>query len=1145
MSDSSLGRTIQERARILLKALLDYDPGMDSDRFKGILKGSLGKNPRSQRGYDQSQKLTFHVYSLSNQAGRRVEATVYSLAKLPGMVGERELTEEEVKDATRCLEKFEIIEQDVVKGKTERTLTLKYKDKEEILARFEQKCQDWNAQNEAKSSKDPWTRVRHFVPPEFDLLAQTFFQKRRGGESRILKLPSAAKNWSLITQGSYIERDQQGEALALAEELAKYSGISLLLIRGEPGAGKTALMQWLAYELSSQERIVLQTKKEDLYWLEPLWEFSEQIGEQHFYLIADDLFRDASILDELDRNELQFPLTLIGTTRLNEDQQDKLRMRGYRIEYLDLELSPSPESQEKERILERIRQQDPEAKARLDHKTPEELKKLMAAPSMLVLMLQLSEGKPFDLIVADIIKRLPSEEDYPVYQVFGVICSFYQYGIITPAGVLPSCLPEYSKKAVRDVVDVARDAELKGLVNTISKGGYEGLATIHELIAQTAMSVNYPRSRGKNLPYSPKSLEDHLRTVIQALDPTQETHKFWATYALRLLAVNSHTKLVHQVLNDYPDQIQSLQQRSGVTEWFKWKELYQVLGLLDKRDRCLNTILSSEPQGQWDWVYWLQITRQLASYEQKLQAITKTATWLKANTDDYNVRLEYLALIEQYGTPEQKKQAIDQTATWLQQHPEDTWIRTKYLALIEQCGTPQQKQEAIAQTTTWLQQHTEDYHVRTKYLALIEQYGTPEQKQEAIAQTTIWLQQRTEDTVVRTKYLALIGQCGTPEQKKQAIDQTATWLQHHPEDSSVRKHYLAMVGLYGTNEQRQEVLAQTAIWLAHYPNYSTVREIYLAVVRKAGKDIMDVESIISQQWQWISQQLRVEQSLWEAFLPVLYHHAQPQLIQEAVNLALKQYPENRNIICLVFAYFRDELDYETCYRLADSLRKYRLPIDKWQNVIHAANFFRDYGELDTAEWIYRRILKAAEFRASKHGNDMQKTINFATLSYARLLLLRNPPDPYTATDFLQPILAENPRHCVAHWCMAQCYQAKRHSYSTKGRKFYDQAINHFEKAIEFDQEKNGQFWYDFGCFYRDAMENPTEARKCFENSLNQKINLPACVDLAELEVQDGNFECARELLQKGLALVPITRPEKEQREKLEPQIQAIQAQLGS
>jgi len=1213
MSNRSLGSTIQPRARILLKALLDYDPETDRDRFQGILRASLKKKQGSGGGYDPSQKLTFDVYSLSNKTGRRVEATLYSLAKLTGIVGERELTDKHIEDAIRCLEQFDIIEYSGVQGKTKLTLTLKYKDKREILARFEKKCQDWNAQKEAKSSKDPWTRVRYFVPPEFDLLDQTFFQKRQGGESRILKLPSAAKNWSLITQDSYIERDQQGEVLGLAEELAKYSGISLLLIRGEPGAGKTAVMQWLAYKLSttSQKR-VLQTKKEDLYWLERLEVFSEQIEKQHFYLIADDLFRDASILDELDRNELQFPLTLIGTTRLNEDQQDKLGMGKYRIEYLDLELSPSPESQEKERILERIRQQDPEAKARLDQKTPAELEKLMAAPSMLVLMLQLSEGKPFDLIIADIIKRLPSEEDYPVYQIFGVICSFYQYGIFTPAGVLPSCLPEYSKKAVRDVVDFARDAELKGLVNTISKGGYEGLATIHELIAQTAMSVKYPRSPGENLPYSCNSLEDHLRAAIQALDASEETHKRWVYHGLRLLAINGKAALVRQVISDYPDQIQFLQQGGRISDWSHLAKMYEAAGLLAERDRCLNAILSTEPQSSWEWEYGLSLIERLGTNQQKQEAISQTSTWLEAHpenwlvrrqyivlvekqgtleqkqkeiaqtttwlqqhSEDYHVRTQYLALIEQCGTTQQKQQAIAQTDTWLQQHSKDTYVRTKYLALIEQYGTPEQKKQAIAQTTTWLQQHPEDHHVRYKYLALIGHCGTTQQKQQAIgAQTTAWLQQHPEDVSVRTQYLALIGQCGTQEQKEQAIAQTDTWLQKHPEDVSVRENYLALIrqcgtpeqkqeaitqtvrwlqnhtddtnvrtqylaliGQYGTIQQQREAIAQTAIWLAHYPNYSTVREIYLAVVGKAGKDIIDVESIISQQWQWISQQLRVEQSLWEAFLPVLYHHAQPQLIQEAVNLALKQYPENTSIICLVFAYFRDELDYETCYQLADFIRQSRLPTNKWQNFIHAANFFRDYGELDTAEWMYRRILKAAKLRASKHGNDMQKTIKFATLSYARLLLLRNPPDPYTAINHLGPILAENPKHCVAHWYIAHCYQAK-------GRKLYPQAINHFEKAIEFDQQKNGHFWYDFGCFYRDAMENPTEARKCFENSLNQKINLSACVDLAEIEVQDGNFERARESLQQGLALVPITRPEKEQREKLEPRIQQLQAQLG-
>ncbi|MEQ9369928.1 MAG: hypothetical protein RIG63_13025 [Coleofasciculus chthonoplastes F3-SA18-01] len=159
------------------------------------------------------------------------------------------------------------------------------------------------------------------------------------------------------------------------------------------------------------------------------------------------------------------------------------------------------------------------------------------------------------------------------------------------------------------------------------------------------------------------------------------------------------------------------------------------------------------------------------------------------------------------------------------------------------------------------------------------------------------------------------------------------------------------------------------------------------------------------------------------------------MIQKAVNLALKQYPKNVTITCLIFGYFQNDLDYKTCYRLADFISQSQLHTSQWQNLI-SANFFRDYGELDKAEDIYQRIIKNAKFRIRKYDDDLQKAINFASLNYVYLLLLRQPPDPYTAMDYLQPILTKNPKHGVAHWYMARCYQAQGHNYSSKGRKVY-------------------------------------------------------------------------------------------------------------
>lgn len=112
----------------------------------------------------------------------------------------------------------------------------------------EQKPQKWEFNVEGniyiarslQTGKDPWTKARQFLPPNFELLDQKFFERRgQREESSILKL--RIPTWALIVQGNYIERDQQSEALKIGEQLSQFRGISLLLIQGEPGAGKTAL----------------------------------------------------------------------------------------------------------------------------------------------------------------------------------------------------------------------------------------------------------------------------------------------------------------------------------------------------------------------------------------------------------------------------------------------------------------------------------------------------------------------------------------------------------------------------------------------------------------------------------------------------------------------------------------------------------------------------------------------------------------------------------------------------------------------------------------------------------------------------------------------------------------------------------------
>jgi hypothetical protein len=129
-------------------------------------------------------------------------------------------------------------------------------------------------------------------------------------------------------------------------------------------------MKWLTYQLSQEGEIVLQLKGENYNWLYSLSEFSHQIQQKPIYLMVDDLFRDEDFfLRNLEDNDLQFPLIIIGTTRMNENQQERSELAHYKIKSLTLELN----SEERERFLQEIRHKDKEADKRLNQLSREAL----------------------------------------------------------------------------------------------------------------------------------------------------------------------------------------------------------------------------------------------------------------------------------------------------------------------------------------------------------------------------------------------------------------------------------------------------------------------------------------------------------------------------------------------------------------------------------------------------------------------------------------------------------------------------------------------------------------------------------------------------------------------------------------------------
>ncbi len=408
--------------------------------------------------------------------------------------------------------------------------------------------------------------IDKFLPDGFQKLENSFLDiENKRKECHLLEIPEA--NWSLITQGNYIERDIQTELLYQTKNLATFEGISILLIKGEPGAGKTAIMYWLAYELFKENYLIIfpsfKSNEEESGWLEQLHIFSEKILNKHFYIIIDDIFRNLSIIKELKEKESNpFPITLIGTTRLNEDKQNNLnKSSGFRIKEWKIN---NPTEQEKKRIFNKIRE-DTDGQSRLDALGESKLQKLQEhdAP-MLVLMLEISQGKPFTQIIADVIKRLPNKPDKPVYKVYEVICSFGQYGIHVAQEIMPLCLSNFSDyDAVEEIIYRAETYYLSGLIKKIeTRFEYDALMVTHEIIAEYAINkVHYDPIEGENLPYKPKSFRKYLEIVFKNIDKYNTSHVRWITYCLKTLATTQQKeiiRLVKDILRIHKEQIQVL-----------------------------------------------------------------------------------------------------------------------------------------------------------------------------------------------------------------------------------------------------------------------------------------------------------------------------------------------------------------------------------------------------------------------------------------------------------------------------------------------------------------------------------------------------------------------------------------------------------
>lgn len=686
-------------------------------------------------------------------------------------------------------------------------------------------------------------------------------------ETRFLSISKG--DWALVARGRAIERDL---AKQVASELLQPHDERMVLqtIRGEPGSGKTTLLLEIGARLVEAGCTVL-----EVLGGAPLDDFryyatklSNDSPRRLFFLI-DDIYRDeeqADLIVEVFSNlgEL-LPISIIATTPSFADRTKSIRASSY----LDMFPAVSPDNLTDNEI-DQLRKMPSVSKL-----GPKLIDTLIQARRILVVMLQLTEGKPIEQILLETARHL--KKNFPeTYRAWGIVSLFSARNLPIPSSLLNAILgaPYFTDSLLKTPAKIGSE----GIIFPSSFLFKESWFAGHVLIAQYAYKVEFA---------------DKLRQVcVAAADlasPSDPEHSVFLGRMLRFLSTGSHgfsaeLPLATDVFNSYEEKIRNMAMSypEGMADWaLAFRRLGQrtlaeqcllkakpttpgravgVIRALEQLGKTHDAVavaakfLDSSPNDNYVRTYHLGLVERHGTPTEVQEAIAQTESWLASHLDDSSMRTAFLGLVERHGIPTEVEETIAQTEAWLFGHSDDTSVRTAFLDLVEQKGTPPQMHAVIAQTGTWLtaEEHYNVTGVRIFYLGLVKRHGTGEQLKDAIVLTEAWLAAHSDNDSVRTAFLNLIEQKGTPLQIQAAIAQTATWLnaEEHADVVDVRGFYLGLVERHGTGEQMMDAIAQTEAWLAEHSDDTSVRIALLDLIEQKGTPL-EVQGAIAQTAKWL------------------------------------------------------------------------------------------------------------------------------------------------------------------------------------------------------------------------------------------------------------------------------------------------------
>lgn len=242
--------------------------------------------------------------------------------------------------------------------------------------------------------------------------------------------------WSPIEQNLDVRRKLVDRMLEdYFVDLAAEPGCTLVVVKAHAGAGKTVLLQRLAWDAArSYGRLCLFLKPDGLINSAAVKEIAEATQEPVF-LFVDDLVDKRRDIESLFAGtaSMHGQVVVVGTARSNEWNQapDSLTSLAADTDVIDLPYLSLPEIDELLSLLERHH-----ALGSLERENPAERRKRLdqqAGRQLLVALHEATHGKVFQEIIADEFDKITPRKAQEIYL---SICLLNQYGAKVRAGII-------------------------------------------------------------------------------------------------------------------------------------------------------------------------------------------------------------------------------------------------------------------------------------------------------------------------------------------------------------------------------------------------------------------------------------------------------------------------------------------------------------------------------------------------------------------------------------------------------------------------------------------------------------------------------------------------------------------------------------